>query len=145
MRHSLQEDRIVAAGLILLTAGYWSDVEHLETLRSDDAVGPAGFPALIAILMFALAAKLLIWPETKKDWVKITDSTWLKWVLFVLYTIALPLLGFPASTLLFLIALFVLLKIKWYKTISTAVTGAIVIYAIFGILLNLRLPMTPWG
>lgn len=145
MRHWVQEDRIVAVGIILATAGYWTDVEHLDTLRSDDVVGPAGFPALIAILMFALAAKLLIWPEAGEHWPRIADRTWLKWSLFVLYTLSLPVFGFPASTLLFLFALLVLLKVAWQRALVVSSLGTGVLYFIFDVLLNLRLPIAPWG
>lgn len=145
MQNWLQEDRIVAAVVILATAGYWTDVEHLDTLRSDDIVGPAGFPAAIAILMFAMAAKLLIWPETRDDWVKIAENTWLKWGLLVGYTLAMPVFGFPASTVVFLFSLLMLLGVAWYRAILVSGAGTAAVYAVFGLLLNLRLPIGPWG
>ena len=62
-------------------------------------------------------------------------------VLAVLYDIALPYAGFIPSTAVFLAAMVLFLgERKWYIFVPVAVLTPLILYAIFRLGLNVRLP-----
>ncbi len=65
-------------------------------------------------------------------------------VILVLYLILMPILGFIAASALFLFTLFVR-HYKWHISIGAAVLVTLVLFWLFGSVLNVDLPESTFG
>jgi len=120
---------------------YWSGVEALETLRSDDVVGPAGFPALVAIVTFILTALMILRPDHGAMWPSIRGrKVWLFLAIFLVYVGILPFTGFVIGTSVFLATMFIMLGVERIRAILTAGFSTAVFFLFFSTLLGVDLP-----
>ncbi|MGQ7280703.1 tripartite tricarboxylate transporter TctB family protein [Brevibacillus thermoruber] len=113
--------------------------------------GPGFLPLWISGIMFILSI-FYIWESVKdKDGTgePMPRGAALKSVLFVLvilvlYLILMPILGFIAASALFLFTLFVR-HYKWHISIGAAVLVTLVLFWLFGSVLNVDLPESTFG
>jgi hypothetical protein len=61
-----KEDRIVGILILIASSIYGWSAYEMTGLRSDDAVGPGGFPVLIAVAGIGLSAFLIARPGSEK-------------------------------------------------------------------------------
>lgn len=140
------ERRAAIFFLVLSMAVIYYSLTKLS-LGSIQEPGPGFFPfvcgagiALLCLLWFAISPKVAqscspLW--AKGVWVAPVISM----VLIFLYTFGLEILGYCASTFLFLIAWQLgIVREKWVKTGVIAIVGTAVMYMLFGYLLGVPVP-----
>jgi hypothetical protein len=138
------EDRLVGLILFAIALGYGWGTYEISGLASDDFVGPTGFPGLIALCSILLAAWLMIRPDLdeRKD---IGGRVWIYWAFFLLYSAAMPIIGFGLSSALFLAATFLVLKSRAWISVVVALVVVAVLLIVFGHIFELRIDIGPWG
>src|SRR5687767_12043079 len=105
-RTRVHEDRIVGLVILACSFAYGWGAWRMSALRSDDFVGPAGFPILIAIAGIGLSAWLVFKPQADHPTERLGGAVWLYWAAFVVYAAAMPVMGFGTTSALFLAATF---------------------------------------
>lgn len=145
------QDGIVVLILGIALAAYSLVMFYTTSVQTEWKMSPYLFPLLISVFTVLLSISLLadgkrevasVQPQADKT----EGSGQLKKVftivaMAVVYYVLLSFAGFIPATVLFLIAMFLYLGERRYWLIgvlSVVTTGAI--YALFGILLNVRLP-----
>ena len=110
--------------------------------------GVGFLPFALSIILIALSLALII-----SRWKKETPSTpfwsrrsWLRPLLGVvilgLYALVIEKLGFPLTTLIFLLVwMGVIERIHWLKMVSISIGVTLVLYLIFGFFLEVPVPM----
>ncbi len=137
--------------IISISLMIYSLKNHYSTLGLQWKISPYLFPLLIAIFIGLLSISLFIEgirdnrSLDKGNECKCTNTKW-KDVLFTIlvsvsYYIAMGLIGFIASTLIFLVALFIYLGEKRIWLIALiSIISTLSVYIIFGVLLHVMLP-----
>lgn len=145
MRFHLHEDRWASILIAIAVIAYWADVRSLQTLRSDDVVGPVGFPSLITAITLILSGCLFARPQKDVTFAALSKLALGYWLILLLYTLAIPFLGFGLSTAIFLGVLLYALDVKPVPlTIAVMlITGGI--FLVFNYFLGLKLTLGPWG
>jgi hypothetical protein len=141
----LKEDQVVAIILAVLTAVYWADIRSLATLRSDDPVGPTGFPTIISISSFVLCAILFVRPQKDMSPIEHGKTALWYWFLLFLYVLGIPYAGFVVSTAIFLAATLFSLRIRLVPLLISVVLITAASYLIFHYIFDLKLTIGPWG
>jgi hypothetical protein len=141
----LKEDQVVAIILAVLTAVYWADIRSLATLRSDDPVGPTGFPTIISISSFILCACLFARPQKDMAPIEHGKTALWYWFLLFLYVIGIPYAGFVVSTAIFLTATLYSLRIRPVPLAISVVLITGISYLVFHYIFDLKLTIGPWG
>lgn len=141
----LDEDRVVALMIMGISAAYGLSARALGSLRSDDAVGPAGFPLLIAAGGLALGLALWFQRPSHEPKERLGGRVWFYWLVFLGYAFAVHYAGFGLSTAVFLTLTFVILKVPSWRAVLVAVIVSAVLWAIFAKLLDVRLAIGFWS
>lgn len=141
----LDEDRVVAIMIVAISIAYGLSARALGSLSSDDAVGPAGFPILIALAGFVLGTTLWFQHPSGEPKEALGGRVWLYWLVFLAYAFAVHYAGFGISTAMFLTATFVILKVPAWRAALVAVIVSAVLWLIFAKLLELRLAVGFWS
>jgi putative tricarboxylic transport membrane protein len=141
----LDEDRVVALMIMAISAAYGLSARALGSLRSDDAVGPAGFPLLIAVGGLALGLSLWFQRPSQEPKERLGGRVWLYWLVFLVYAFAVHYAGFAISTAVFLTLTFVILKVPSWRAALVAVIVSAVLWLIFAKLLDVRLAIGFWS
>jgi len=125
--------------------GAWSSV-HLKmgTFRHP-GVGFLPFGLCLILIILSLALIISRWEKgiPVPFW---TRRTWLKPLLGVvilgLYALVIEKLGFPLTTFVFLLVwMGVIERIHWLKMLSISIGVTVVLYLIFGVFLEVPVPM----
>jgi len=108
-------------------------------------VGFLPFGLCIVLILFSLALIISRWKRgtSVPFW---SRRTWLRPLLGVvllgLYALVIETLGFPLTTLAFLLVwMGVIERIHWLKMISVSLGVTLVLYLIFGVFLEVPVPM----
>lgn len=141
----LDEDRVVALVIVAISAAYGLSARALGSLRSDDAVGPAGFPFLIAAGGLALGLALWFQRPSNEPKEPLGGRVWLYWLVFLAYAFAVHYIGFGISTAAFLTLTFVILKVPSWRAALVAVIVSAVLWLVFAKLLEVRLAIGFWS
>jgi putative tricarboxylic transport membrane protein len=141
----LDEDRVVALMIVAISVAYGLSARALGSLRSDDAVGPAGFPVLIALGGLALGMALWFQRPSGEPKEPLGGRIWLYWLVFLAYAFAVHYAGFGVSTAIFLMATFVILKVPAWRATLVAVMVSAVLWLAFAKLLDVRLAIGFWS
>lgn len=109
--------------------------------------GPGFFPFLLAVVLalFSLALILQNWAKDKIPRPFWEKNSWLRpllgLVILISYAILLNYLGFLIATFLFLIIWMVVIEqLAWKKIFAVSIATTIILFLIFGILLEVPLP-----
>jgi putative tricarboxylic transport membrane protein len=139
-------DRVT--GYILLVIGLvgaWSSVHLKMGSFRHPGVGFLPFGLCIILIFFSLALIISRWKKgtSVPFW---SRRTWLRPLLGVvllgLYALVIETLGFPLTTLAFLLVwMGVVERIRWLKMVSVSLGVTIVLYLIFGVFLEVPVPM----
>jgi hypothetical protein len=141
----IKEDQVAALVVALVAAIYWYDIRQLATLRSDDAVGPTGFPTVIAISAFLLCGILFARPQDDLEPIEHVRTALWYWLLLFLYVVAIPYAGFGLATAVFLAATLYCLGIKWRPLATAVVLITVTTLVLFNHVFGLKLTIGPWG
>lgn len=89
----------------------------------------------------SLLDKKTFWVEKKKWYIIVTTILSL-----LIYTIALPRLGFLFATFLLLVFLFkVIGKLNWKVSLGGAILTSFIFYTLFKVMLHVEFPVGLWG
>lgn len=141
----LDEDRVVALMIVAISVAYGLSARALGSLRSDDAVGPAGFPLLVALGGLMLGLALWFQRPSQEPKESLGGRVWLYWLVFLGYAFAVHYAGFGVSTVVFLTLTFVILKVPSWRAALVAVIVSAVLWLVFAKLLNVRLAIGFWS
>lgn len=141
----IKEDQIAAVFIALVTAIYWYDVRQLATLRSDDVVGPTGFPTVISIASFVLCGLLFARPQANLEPIEHVRTALWYWLLLFVYVVAIPYAGFMLSTAVFLSATLYCLGIRWRPLILAVAAITLSTLLLFNYVFGLKLTIGPWS
>lgn len=147
-RADVRREDLIVAGLALLAALVVT-IDSLPRYSSRGAMGPGAVPLLLAIVIALCAAGLLV--RALRERALATAVSWpsgpglrrvaLSAGSLVGYVFTLPVIGFPAATvLLLLVFLRYLGEYRWRVAIPVALGGAVVMWYAFGVLLYMPLP-----
>ncbi len=142
-------DLVIGLGLLVFAAVYFDQSFNIVRGFASDRLGPAFFPRMLAVALAVLAVALLVRAGSGRS-----DPTplpamhptlfFVTLALLVAYGLALPSLGFVIATPLLLAAVIRLLgQREWPGVIGTALGTMVVLYAVFGRMLHVLLPMGP--
>lgn len=146
-RHNsgLSTDRLVGLLLLVASIGYGLASLPLRSLKAYDAIGPAGFPLLIAMVGTALSLVLVTAPGPDPQRVPGSRRAWACWGLFAVYTLLIPPLGFGIASLLFLVAILLALKVRLPVAVFYALLVTVALIGLFAYGLGLRLAIGFWS
>lgn len=122
---------------------------HYSTVGLQWQISPYLFPLLIAIFIGLLSISLFIdGIRDQKSSNKESKKTEIRWkdvlytiIVSIIYYIAMRLIGFIASTIIFLVSMFLYLGEKRIWLIALiSIISTLSIYIIFGVLLHVMLP-----
>jgi hypothetical protein len=158
--------RVEGLVILLVSLGYlWEAHNVPEFYQMPDVPGPTTFPYLLGVVFAACGLWLLVSPlelierRTKAAAAPVPEATtpagpglfasiaaqWhliAMWAVIGAYLWFMPDIGFPLSTFVLLIVFFWLLgETRWLVTIGLAFASTAVIYLIFKVGLNVRLPL----
>jgi putative tricarboxylic transport membrane protein len=136
-------DRITGAVLLAFTLWYGAMAWGIERGFFSDPLGSRPFPLAVAIFLAPLALYLLLGrPVTRPTWA--ARGTWPALIFalfaFVVYAAIMEPLGFAVSNTIAFFALALVFRAPPLKGAIAAVVATVVIYVLFGILLELYLP-----
>jgi len=136
-------DRITGAMLLAFTLWYGATAWGIPRSFFSDPLGSRAFPLTVAIFLVPLSLYLLLGrPTTRPVWPE--RSTWptlvFALVAFVIYAAIMEPLGFAVSNTIAFFALSLVFRAPPLKGAIAAVVATVVIYVLFGILLELYLP-----
>jgi hypothetical protein len=149
-------DRITGVLGILVSASYVAYARQIEDGLLADEVGAAGVPSAVGLLMMLASVSLLLkgLRRVKSDASPTADepATWAahKLALYLLavlaaYVLVLPVAGYWVSVALLIGAVSALAGAREGKVIlACSVLGASGLYALFTLLLNIRMPAGLW-
>jgi putative tricarboxylic transport membrane protein len=149
-------DRITGALGILVSASYVAYARQIEDGLLADEVGAAGVPSAVGLLMM-LASVALLLKASRRNTVQVSevaqeDTSWsAHWLALYLlgvlaaYVLVLPVAGYWVSVALLIGAVSALVGARDVKVIlACSVLGASGLYALFSLLLNIRMPAGLW-
>lgn len=119
---------------------YGAGLHSGENLALSPALFPVitgGFMLVLSLTLMANACKSETAKPLEVEWVKIIFVT----LLTIIYIALMPMLGFVAATMLYLCLMIYLMGEKDLPKLSAVAVGTSgLVYYIFGVLLNVRLP-----
>ncbi|MGO2392162.1 tripartite tricarboxylate transporter TctB family protein [Halomonas sp. AOP12-C2-37] len=154
---TLTKDRALALALLLIVAVMWIESGDIRPPTSWQPYGSALFPRILLVVIGLLSLMILVRsllikvPERAsakqliKEWFQSRRTIVALFLLFGLYAALLPLVGYIAATIGFLITSLALLmgintRRKWLINLTLSCSLAIVIFVIFRYGLNVWLP-----
>ncbi|WP_386082628.1 tripartite tricarboxylate transporter TctB family protein [Vreelandella sp. F11] len=154
---TLTKDRALALALLLMVAVMWMESGDIRPPTSWQPYGSALFPRILLVVIGVLSLLILVrslWvnvperPGAKRlvtEWFQSRRTTLALFLLFGLYAALLPVVGYIAATIGFLVASLALLlgidtRRKWMINLTLSATLAIVIFVVFRYGLNVWLP-----
>ena len=150
-----------AFGVSLLALGccvlYFSKDIRGFSLGTNDP-GPKAVPIATGVIMLIggiWQIAVSVWYEklVACDWTAIRSRIWesrqslVAVLALVVYLIALQIIGFRLSTLLFVIGFLKFLKSSWLEAVATSILVAVVVHVLFTIVFKITLPtgsLIPW-
>ncbi len=144
----MKTERIGAAFVVLLGAGYLWKAFRLENIDIGDPLGPRAFPILLGIIMTILGCSLLVKPDAatseEAPFGKASFTVAALAILLTLYSLAIGTIGYPLSTFLFLLLSSRILGEKIRpRGLALAVFISLGIFFLFTRVLDIPLPL--WG
>ena len=144
----IKKDCIAGGVLLLVALAFAIGAFTLSKNAAADVRGPMLYPLGLAIVLAVLAIILMF---TGKDAgaVKLTKKMLTKGFLptigiCIMYILLLPKLGFVLCTVGLMLAFFWMKgERKWWLNLIIAISSAIVIYVLFGLMLNVPLKLMP--
>jgi hypothetical protein len=160
--------RVEGLVILLVALSYlWEAHNVPEFYQMPGVPGPTTFPYLLGVVFAVCGAWLLVSPKDlmeqiakAKDAAASTPDTaaesgpglfariaaeWhliAMWVVIIAYLWFMPDIGFPLSTFILLVVFFYLLgETRWLFNIGLALASTVIIYVIFKVGLNVRLPL----
>ena len=146
-------------GLLILSGWLYSDLGKIPS-NPLVPIGPAFYPRFLFLLILALSLVLVVRdlisrPRSEgkersslKTWLKSYQATLISFLVFTLYVLLLPKLGYLLSTFLFVSALHWLLGMpRWRRLAGSLVLGiatSLITYLIFESYLRVFLPIGTW-
>jgi len=147
----MTRDRVAALALLLFGAGGALEARRL-TLGSAGNPGPGFFPFWLAVGLCAVATALvLVRPAAVSLVVAPGERLRSGKVLLALaaaavYAFLLPLVGFVASTFVFLLVMLMIIEQRRFvSSLVIAAVSAAVCHVLFKTWLDVQLPGGPWG
>ncbi|MEQ8968695.1 MAG: tripartite tricarboxylate transporter TctB family protein [Azospirillaceae bacterium] len=140
-------DRVLGGvGLALAIFYAWAATIIPEPFSSD-AVGPAGFPYIIAILLAVSSVYFILKPDPEPRWPTLNRLAEIGFALLVMFAYAwvLPVAGFILSTTVVTAYLAWRLGSHPLEAVITGVATAIGLYVVFGLVFGLSLAEGPFG
>ena len=154
---TLTKDRALALALLLIVAVIWVESGSIAPPTSWQPYGSALFPRILLVvigifsLLILVRSLLVKVPERAgakqliNEWFQSRRTILALFLLFGLYAALLPVVGYIAATIGFLVASLALLmgintRRKWMINLTLSFTLAIVIFVVFRYGLNVWLP-----
>jgi len=154
---TLTKDRALALAMVLIVAVMWVESGDISPPTSWQPYGSALFPRILLVMIGLLSLLILVRsflvkvperPGAKQlitEWFQSRRTILALFLLFGLYAALLPMVGYIAATIGFLVASLALLmgintRRKWMINLSLSCTLAIVIFVVFRYGLNVWLP-----
>ena len=154
---TLTKDRALALALLLIVAVMWVESGSIAPPTSWQPYGSALFPRILLVvigifsLLILVCSLLVKVPERAgakqliNEWFQSRRTILALFLLFGLYAALLPVVGYIAATIGFLVASLALLmgintRRKWMINLTLSFTLAIVIFVVFRYGLNVWLP-----
>lgn len=154
---TLTKDRALALVLLLIVAVLWMESGSIAPPTSWQPYGSALFPRILLVVIGGLSLMILVRSLLVKvperagakqlltDWFKSRRTIVALFLLFGLYAALLPLVGYIAATIGFLVASLALLmgintRRKWTINLTLSFTLTLVIFVVFRYGLNVWLP-----
>jgi putative tricarboxylic transport membrane protein len=138
-------ERIGAAIVLLLGAGYLWDALLMEDVTIGDPLGPKVFPVILGVLMAMLGLSLLIRPVDGSPPRPLTSSAAYALVLALMlcaYGLGIEWIGYPVATFLFLLAASRLLGEKsWVAGLVIPLALSLGVFGLFTRVLDIPLPL----
>ena len=136
-------------GLILLiigVVGAWSSAQLKMGSFRHPCVGFLPFGLSIILIILSLALIISQWKKGTSSTPFWSHRSWLRPLLGVvilgLYALVIEKLGFPLTTLIFLLVwLGVIERIHWLKMVSVSIGVTLALYLIFSVFLEVPVPM----
>jgi putative tricarboxylic transport membrane protein len=148
LAHSQRKIGRIAAGVLMAFAlfyGYFGLT--IEYSFSSDPIGPRGFPAGLAFMLFALGAWYWLMPGATDEWPeqngRIAAMTFL--VVSAACVLAMDWIGFVPALFILMTATARLFGASWTMSIINGVSQALLWWLLFGPLLGGTLPKGPLG
>ncbi|MCC8189222.1 MAG: tripartite tricarboxylate transporter TctB family protein [Planctomycetes bacterium] len=114
--------------------------------QSNGAPGPGFFPMILSVIVFLLAAILLVSLRKERGdpvqvFTKKNATVFLTLVITVAYVVLIRLVGFPPATVLFLLGLMVFFQVKsWKVLVGVPVLATWILYSVFTQFLSVQFP-----
>ncbi|MBC7145086.1 MAG: tripartite tricarboxylate transporter TctB family protein [Thioclava marina] len=140
-------DRIFGVFGLLLAIGFAVAALNIEESFLSDAVGPSGFPLIVAAVLGLSSIVIAIKPDAAPQWPSLGRLAELlaAVVMMVLYAELLPVLGFVIATALAAAYLSWRLGSGPIASVLTGVGSSVGIYVIFHLVFGLSLARGPLG
>ncbi|MBD3802849.1 MAG: tripartite tricarboxylate transporter TctB family protein [Thioclava sp.] len=140
-------DRIFGVFGLLLAIGFAVAALNIEESFLSDAVGPSGFPLIVAAVLGLSSIVIAIKPDAAPQWPSLGRLAELlaAVVMMVLYAELLPVLGFVIATALAAAYLSWRLGSGAIASVLTGVGSSVGIYVIFHLVFGLSLARGPLG
>ncbi|WGI26328.1 tripartite tricarboxylate transporter TctB family protein [Halomonas alkaliantarctica] len=154
---TLTKDRALALALLLIVAVMWRESGSIAPPTSWQPYGSALFPRILLVVIGVFSLLILVRSLLVKvperagakqlihEWFQSRRTILALFLLFGLYAALLPVVGYIAATIGFLVASLALLmgintRRKWMINLTLSCTLAIVIFVVFRYGLNVWLP-----
>jgi putative tricarboxylic transport membrane protein len=147
-------DAVIGALLLAFAIATFAYARTLPAIPGQD-YGAAVFPMLVAVGLggcgvLLLGSGLRKWHGAVawSDWAR-SHHAWMKLVtvfaLVLAYILAAQSIGFVPMSILLLLILFMLMGVRWWVAVPTAVTATLLIQQTFANLLRVPLPLGLFG
>ncbi len=140
----IRAQRAAASLVLVLGAGYLWGSLAIPEISIGDPLGPRAFPVLLGGLMALLGASLLVWPAAGGEGGAMGISLHTAGLVLLLgaYGYAIPRLGYPLATFLFLGAASRLLgERSWWVGGGLSVGFSLGVFLLFTKVLDIPLPL----
>jgi putative tricarboxylic transport membrane protein len=146
-RRQLMIGRVAAGVLMAFAAFYGYFGLTIEYSFSSDPIGPRGFPAGLAAVLFALGAWYWLVPGATEEWPeqngRLAATTFL--VVSAACVLAMDWIGFVPAMLVLMTAIARLFGASWQMSLINGVGQSLLWWLLFGPVLGGTLPKGPLG
>lgn len=140
-------DRVLGGVGLALAAFYAWAATIIPEPFSSDAVGPAGFPYILAIVLALSSVYFIVKPDPEPRWPALNQLAEIAFALLAMFAYAwvLPVLGFVIATVLITAYLAWRLGSPPVEAALTGVATSLGLYVIFALIFGLSLAEGPLG